>query len=276
MKILVPLKRVADPDNANKVKVPADGSKVDTAGLEWKANPFDEYALETALRLTEDGKAQKKRLGEIVVVTFGPKDTEATLRAALATGADRAIRVETDDDHIDGIIVAKALAKIVAEEKPDLVMLGKQQVDGDTNQVGQILAELLDWPMATFAGTVQEEDGGLLVGREVDGGQLDVRVKLPALVTVDLRVVNPTSVYSKVTDKSKFKYAEGVRFAPLPAIMKARKKPLAVKNLGDLVEDTALRVKYLRYEAPPERAAGVRVPDVDALVDKLKNEAKVL
>jgi electron transfer flavoprotein beta subunit len=153
VKILVPLKRVADPDNANKVKIPADGSKIDSSGLEWKPNPFDEYALETALRLTEDGKAQKKRLGEVVVVTFGPKDTETTLRAALATGADRAIRVETDDDALDGMIVAKALKTIVEAEKPDLVVLGKQTVDGDTNQVGQILAELLEWPAATFAAT---------------------------------------------------------------------------------------------------------------------------
>jgi len=276
VKVLVPLKRVADPDNANKVKVPADGSAVDTGSLEWKANPFDEYALETALRLTEDGKAQKKRLGEVVVATFGPKDTETTLRAALATGADRAIRVDAEDEALDGLLVAKALAKIVEEEKPDLVLLGKQQVDGDTNQVGQILAELLEWPMATFAGTVQEEEGALLVGREVDGGQLDVRVQLPALITVDLRVVNPTSVYSKVTDKEKFKYAEGVRFAPLPAIMKARKKPLDVKKLGDLVPDAAQKVKYIRYEAPPERKAGEKVEDVDTLVGKLKNEAKVL
>ena len=144
MKIFVALKRVADPDNANKVKIPADGGKIDTSGLEWKPNPFDEYALEAALRLTEDGKKQKKRLGEVVVATFGPKDTETTLRAALATGADRAIRVEANDDELDGLVVAKALKALVEAEKPDLVLMGKQAVDGDTNQVGQILAELLD------------------------------------------------------------------------------------------------------------------------------------
>jgi electron transfer flavoprotein beta subunit len=274
MKILVPLKRVADPDNANKVKVPPDGSKIDTAGLEWKPNPFDEYALETALRLTEDGKAQKTRLGEVVVVSFGPKDVETTLRAALATGADRAIRVEANDNDVDGLMVAKALKTLVEAEKPDLVLMGKQAVDGDTNQVGQILAELLDWPMATFAATIREEQGALVVGREVDGGQLNVRVKYPAVVTVDLRIVSPTSVYSLKTDKA-FKYHDGVRFAPLPAIMQARKKPLDVKNLADL-SPGALRTKYLRFQRPSERKAGVKVADVDELLRKLKNEAKVI
>jgi electron transfer flavoprotein beta subunit len=286
VKILVPIKRVADPDNANKVKIPGDGSRIDTTGLEWKPNPFDEYALETALRLTEDGKAQKTRLGEVVVVTFGPKDTETLLRSALATCAEpaapkpednkcRAIRVEADDDKLDGMLVARALVKLVEQEKPDLVLMGKQAVDGDTNQVGQILADLLDWPMATFAATIREEDGGLVVGREVDGGVLNVRVRYPAVVTVDLRIVSPTSVYSMKTDKA-FKYHDGVRFAPLPAIMQARKKPLENKNLGDLVADAALKVRYLRFEPPPARKAGVKVADVDELVSKLKNEAKVL
>ncbi len=275
MKILVPLKRVADPDNANKVKIPADGSTIDTTGLEWKPNPFDEYALETALRLTEDGKSPKARDGEVVVVTFGPKDCETTLRAALATGATRAIRVEADDQKIDGTVVAKALAKIVAEEKPDLVLMGKQAVDGDTNQTGQVLAELLDWPQATFAATIQEEEGGLVVGREVDGGVLELRVKYPAVVTVDLRIVSPTSVYSLKTDKS-FKYHEGVRFAPLPAIMQARRKPLDTKNLADYAGGEEPKVTYLRFEPPPERKAGEKVADVDELVAKLKDEAKVL
>ncbi len=275
MKILVPLKRVADPDNANKVKIAADGSKIDTSGLEWKPNPFDEYALEAALRLTEDGKAPKARKGEVVVVTFGPKDTEPTLRAALATGASRAIRVDASDDQLDGLVVAKALKALVEAEKPDIVLMGKQAVDGDTNQVGQILAELLDWPMATFAATLEEEDGSLKVGREVDGGVVNVRVKYPAVVTVDLRIVAPQSVYSLATDRA-FKYNDGVRFAPLPAIMQARRKPLDTKALGDLTSDTAVKTTYLRFEAPPERKAGVKVADVAELVDKLKNEAKVL
>jgi electron transfer flavoprotein beta subunit len=274
VKILVALKRVADPDNANKVKIPADGSKIDTSGLEWKPNPFDEYALETALRLTEDGKSPKARVGEVVVVTFGPKDTETTLRAALATGADRAIRVEAEDTELDGWLVAKALAKLVEAEKPDVVVMGKQAVDGDTNQVGQILAELLDWPMATFAATISEQADGLLVGREVDGGVLYLELKLPAIVTVDLRIVSPQSVYSKKTDRG-HKYPDGVRFAPLPAIMQARKKPLDVKKLSDLAAGE-LHIKYLKFEPPPQRKAGVKVGSVDELLQKLKLDAKVL
>lgn len=273
MKILVVLKRVADPDNANKVKITS--SSVDTAGLEWKINPFDEYALEAALRLTEDGKNNKVRLGEVVAVTFGPKDAETQLRSALATGADRALRIDTTDEALDGRLVAQALSKIVAQETPDLVLMGKQAVDGDSNQVGQRLAELLDYPMATFAATIAEEADGLLVGREVDGGVLSLRLKLPAVVTVDLRVVAPASVYSLKTDRS-FRYNDGVRFAPLPAIMKAKKKPLDVKPLSDFVSDPTVTTQYVRFAPPPKRGAGVKVKDVSELVDKLVNEAKVI
>jgi len=275
VKILVPLKRVADPDNANKVKVPADGSKVETTGLEWKPNPFDEYAVEAALRLTENGAQNKVRAGEVVVVTLGPKECETTLRAMLATGADRAIRIEADDDQLDGNVVALALKAIVDKEKPDFVLMGKQAVDGDTNQVGQFLAEYLGWPMATAAATIVEEAGALHVGREVDGGVINLKVKAPGLVTVDLRITAPTSVYSSQT-KRDFKYNDGVRFAPLPAIMKAKKKPLDVLKLGDLVADTSLRVIYKKFEPPQGRKAGVKVKDVAELVDKLKNEAKVI
>jgi electron transfer flavoprotein beta subunit len=275
VKILVPVKRVADPDNANKVTIPAGGARVDTTGMEWKANPFDEYALEAALRLTENGQQPKARAGEVVAVTFGTKDCEATLRSSMATGADKAIRIEAEDDKLDGHLVARALKTLVEQEKPDLVLLGKQAVDGDTNQVGQILAEQLGWPMATFVATIQEEQGALLCGREVDGGTLMVRVKLPAVVTVDLRIVAPTSVYSLKTAKT-FKYNEGVRFASLPAIMQAKRKPLALKALKDLAADQTLKIKYVRFEPPPARKAGIKVPDVATLVDKLKNEAKVL
>ncbi len=275
MKILVPLKRVADPDNANKVKIPASGATIETTGLEWKPNPFDEYALEAALRLTEDGKAPKVRAGEVVVVTFGPKETETTLRAALATGADRAIRVEAADDKLDGALVARALKTLVEREKPDLVLMGKQAVDGDSNQVGQILAELLDWPMATFAATMKEEAGAVLVGREVDGGVITLRAKLPAVVTVDLRIVAPTSVYSLKTAPA-FKYNDGVRFAALPAIMAAKKKPLATVALADLAADQALQVTYHAFQAPPARKAGIKVKDVSDLVNRLKSEAKAL
>ena len=275
MKILVPLKRVADPENANKVKIPAGGASIETTGLEWKPNPFDEYALEAALRLTENGATPKTRGGEVVVVSFGPKEVETTLRNALATGADRAIRVDANDNQLDGSLVARALKALVDKEKPDVIVMGKQAVDGDSNQVGQMLAQLLGWPQATFAATVLEEAGSLLVGREVDGGVLSLRVKLPALVTVDLRIVAPTSVYSKATAKT-FKYNDGVRFAALPAIMAAKKKPLAEVKLADLVADTKLRVEYHKFEAPPARKAGVKVKDVSDLVTRLKNEAKVL
>ena len=275
MKILVPLKRVADPDNANKVKIPASGDKIETTGLEWKPNPFDEYALEAALRLTENGQTPKVRAGEVVVVTFGPKETEQTLRAALATGADRAIRIDAADDKLDGDLVARALAALIEKEKPDVVVMGKQAVDGDSNQVGQILAELLDWPMATFAATIKEEAGALLVSREVDGGVATMRVKLPAIVTVDLRIVAPTSVYSTKTAAT-FKYNDGVRFAPLPAIMAARKKPLVEMKLADLAADQTLKVDYAAFQAPPARKAGIKVKDVTELVTRLKTEAKVL
>jgi electron transfer flavoprotein beta subunit len=275
VKILVPLKRVADPDNANKVKIPASGDKVDTTGLEWKPNPFDEYALEAALRLTENGQQPKTRAGEVVVVTFGPKETESTLRGALATGADRAIRVDTTDEQIDGDLVARALKAIVEKEKPDVVLLGKQAVDGDNNQVAQLLAEYLDWPQATFAATIEEEAGALLVGREVDGGVAKLRVKFPAVVSVDLRIVAGTSVYSTKTART-FKYNDGVRFAALPAIMAAKKKPLVEHKLADLASDTALKVSYSTYTAPPARKAGIKVKDVAELVNKLATEAKVL
>jgi electron transfer flavoprotein beta subunit len=275
VKILVPLKRVSDPDNANKIKIPPGGATIETAGLEYKPNPFDEYALEAALRLTENGTAPKQRIGETVVVTFGPKETETMLRSALATGADRAIRIDVLDDALDGSLVARALKAVVEREKPDLVLIGKQAVDGDSNQVGQMLAELLGWPMATFAATVKEQDDRLLVGREVDGGVISLKVKLPAVVTVDLRIVAPTSVYSKHTPPT-FKYNDGVRFAALPAIMAAKKKPLAEIGMADLASDTTLRIRYLRFEAPQTRKAGAKVKTVTELVEKLKNDAKVL
>lgn len=275
MKILVAIKRVIDPDNANKIKVTSNGDAIDAKGLEWKLNPFDEYALEAALRLTEDGKAPKVRAGEVVVVTLGPKEAETQLRSALATGADRAIRVDTTDEQLDGRLVAKVLASIAQAEKPDLIILGKQAVDGDSNFVGQALAELLDFPMATFAATILEETGGVLVSREVDGGLCTLRLKSPALVTVDLRIVAPESVRSLKT-AADFKYQDGVRFAPLPAIMAAKKKPLDVKTLTELSQGTALGSQYFKFELPPPRKAGIKVPDVPSLVDKLANEAKVI
>ena len=275
MKILVPLKRVADPDNANKVKLGPGGSKIETTGLESKPNPFDEYAIETALRLTENGASPKARLGEVIALTFGPKEAEATLRQALATGADRAIRVDATDDQLDGDLVARALKAIVDKEKPDLVLLGKQQVDSDSNQVGQLLAEYLGWPQATFAGSIKSEgDKALVVGREVDGGTIKLKVTLPAVVTVDLRIVAPKSVQSMHSPAHA--YADGVRFAALMAIMAAKKKPLVELKLAELAPETAAKIKYTSFELPPARKAGVKVKTVAELVTKLKTEAKVL
>ena len=276
MKILVPLKRVADPDNAAKVKVPSDGSNVETTGLEGKPNPFDEYAVEKALRLTENGAQNKTRTGEVIVATLGPKECESIpIRSMLATGADRAIRVDTTDDNLDGHLVAAALKAIVDKEQPDFVIMGKQAVDGDTNQVGQLLAEYLGWPMATSVAIITEDNGTLTVGREVDGGVIFLSVRPPAIITVDLRVVAPTSVYSSHT-KRDFKYNDGVRFAPLPAIMKAKKKPIDVFSLTDLVPNPKMHVEYIRFAAPQHRKAGVMVKDTAELVDKLTSEAKVL
>ncbi len=274
MKILVPLKRVSDPDNANKIKI--GGGKIDTTGLEWKPNPFDEYAVETALRLTENGTNAKARLGEVLVVSFGPKEVETTLRAALATGADRAIRVDATDDQLDGDVVARALKTLVEKEKPDLVLCGKQAVDGDSNQVGQLLAEYLGWPQATFAGSIKSEaDKALLVGREVDGGTMFLKVTLPAVVSVDLRIVAPKSVTSVHTPPT-HNYADGVRFAALMAIMAAKKKPLVEVKLQELAEGATPRITYAGFEPPPARKAGIKVKTVAELVEKLKTEAKVL
>jgi electron transfer flavoprotein beta subunit len=276
VKIIVALKRVADPDNANRITITPDGRAVQTSGLEWKLNPFDEYALEAALRLTENGAQPKARRGEVVVVTLAPADAEPSLRAALAMGADRAVRVDAQDEHLDGRLVALALARVVAAEQPDLVLLGKQTVDGESNQVGQRVAELLDWPMATFAATaVEEAEGTLVVGREVDGGVLTLRLRLPALVTVDLRIVGGTSVRSRFTDAG-FRYNDGARFAPLPAILAAKKKPIVVRPLAEVVESAGLSNRYHRFERPAQRKAGVKVRDVAELVARLSSEAKVL
>jgi electron transfer flavoprotein beta subunit len=275
VKILVAVKRVADPDNLNKIKLSPQG-KVDTTGLEPKASPYDDYALETALRLTENGANTKQRLGEVVVVTFGPKEAEQMLRAMLGTGADRAIRVDATDDTLDGDLVARGLKGIVEKEKPDLVLLGYQQAENESNEVGQMLAEYLGWPQATFAGSIKsEDDKALVVGREIEGATATVRVTLPAVVTVLDKIVHPKSVQSKHTAPT-HAYADGVRFAALMAIMAAKKKPLAEMKLADVAADAALKVTYGAAELPPKRAAGVKVKDVKELVTKLKTEAKVI
>jgi len=275
VKILVAIKRVADPENLNKIKLSPQG-KVDSTGLEPKASPYDDYALEAALRLTENGTNTKARLGEVVVATFGPKEAEQTLRAMLGTGADRAIRVDATDEALDGDLVARGLKALVEKEKPDLVLLGYQQTENESMEVGQMLAEYLGWPQATFAGSIKsEDDKALVVGREVEGGTAQVRVTLPAVVTVIDKIVKAKSVASKHTPAT-HTYPEGVRFAALMAIMAAKKKPLAEVKLAELAADATLKVKYEGNEMPPKRAAGVKVKDVKELVTRLKTEAKVI
>jgi electron transfer flavoprotein beta subunit len=276
VKILVPVKRVTDPDNANKMKVSPDGARVTSDGLEWKLNPFDEYAVETALRLNENA-ASGDRLGEVIIVSLGPDDVATTLRQPLAMGADRAVLVKADDGEIDSGVVARALKSVVESEKPDLVLMGKQAVDGDSNSAGQMLAELLGWPMATFAMSIHVEDGGktLRVGREVDTGVLTVKVTLPAVVTVDLRIVSPAAVKNGTTPDAHV-YNEGARYASLKGIMAAKKKAIDVKSLAD-VGGGAASVKSTKFELPPKRSGQVKyVADVNELVNRLKTEAKVI
>lgn len=277
MKILVSMKRVADPDNANKVKITADGKQVTSEGLEWKPNPFDEYAVETALRILEDGVGSGKLRGELVVATIGPQEVTQQVRQCLAMGADRGIIVEGADEQLDATVVARALAKLVEKEQPDLVLVGKQAVDGDSNQVAQILAEMLGWPQATFAGQIDTpaDLNRATVVREVDGGAATVTVQFPAVISVDLRVVTPGGVTNNVSPADK-EYQEGPRYASLRGIMKAKKKPIDSYSFGDLGVDQTLRVSALAFEAPPVRSAGVIVETVEELVQKLKDEAKVI
>ncbi len=277
MKILVSIKRVSDPDNANKVKVAADGSKVTTEGLEWKPNPFDEYAIEAALRLNENGKTGEK-LGETIVVSIGPAEAAQTIRQTLAMGADRGILVKAEDADLDGAVVARTLKALVDKEKPDIVVMGKQAVDGDSNTAGQVLAELLGWPMATFAAGIATTDGGktFVVAREVDTGVLTVKVTAPAVITVDLRIVTPASVKNGVTPAD-HAYAEGPRYASLKGIMAAKKKPIEETTLAALGVDAKTVTKYVKFEAPPARkGVAVFVETAAELVAKLHNDAKVL
>jgi len=275
MKILVPVKRVADPDNANKMKVSADGTHVTSEGLEWKLNPFDEYAVEAALRLNENASSGE-RLGEVIIISLGPDEVQTTLRQPLAMGADRAIHIKAGDDVLDSTVVAHALAAVALAEKPDLVLMGKQAVDGDSNTAGQMLAELLGWPMATFAMSISQSGNDLTVGREVDTGVLTVKVTLPAVVTVDLRIVAPKSVQNGQTPAS-HEYSEGARYASLKGIMAAKKKPIDAKSLADLAVTQAPVVKYSKFELPAARSGSVKyVETVDELVNLLKTQAKVI
>lgn len=243
MKILVPVKRVIDYNVKPRVK--ADGTGVDLANVKMSMNPFDEIAVEEALRIKEAGKAE-----EVVAVSVGPAKAQETLRTALAMGADRAILIETDET-VEPLAVAKLLAKVAAEENPGLILLGKQAIDDDSNQTGQMLAALLGWGQATFANTVAVEGDSVTVAREIDGGLQTVKLGTPAIVTTDLRLNEP-------------------RYASLPNIMKAKKKPLDTKTPGDYGVDIAPRLTTLKVTEPPVRSAGIKVADVDALVGKLK------
>ena len=249
MKVLVPVKRVIDYNV--KARVKSDQSGVDLANVKMSMNPFCEIAVEEAVRLKEKGVVT-----EIVAVSIGPVQAQETLRTSLAMGADRAILVQTDQD-IEPLAVAKVLQALIAEEKPELVIMGKQAIDGDNNATGQMLAALLGWPQATFASAVEVSGAKAKVTREVDGGLQTLEVDLPAVITADLRLNEP-------------------RYASLPNIMKAKKKPLDVKELGSLGVDTAPRLKVVKVTEPPKRAGGIKVESAADLVMKLKNEAGVL
>lgn len=275
MKILVPMKRVPDP--AQKTKI-SDG-RVDLTGATWIVNTFDEYAVETALRLLENGETGQ-RIGnpgdEIVAVTIGPEEAAKELRTCLRIGADRAIHVVAADDALDSLVVAKVLAEVIAAEKPDLVLMGKQAVDGDANQVGQILAGKLNWPQATFAASIELQDSALLVGREVDGGVEYKRVPMPCVVTVDLRIISAHAVRNGVTPTTFAYSGEGARLPSLKAIMAGNKKPLATAKLSDYGTDHNAVIREVGVELPPPRAAGQIVADIPTLVKKLAEEAKVI
>jgi electron transfer flavoprotein beta subunit len=243
MKLLVAVKRVIDYNVKPRVKM--DGSGVDLANVKMSMNPFDEIAVEEAIRLKEKGQAT-----EIVAVSIGPAKAQETLRTALAMGADRAILIQTDEE-VEPLAVAKILKGVVEEEQPGLVILGKQAIDDDSNQVGQMLGALLDWPQGTFASKVELAGSDVSVTREIDGGLETVKLATPAIVTTDLRLNEP-------------------RYASLPNIMKAKSKPLATKSPGDFGVDVAPRLETLKVTEPAKRQAGVKVASVDELVTKLK------
>ncbi|MCX7733358.1 MAG: electron transfer flavoprotein subunit beta/FixA family protein [bacterium] len=248
MKILVPIKRTHDP--YSKIKLKPDGSGIDTSNIKFVINPFDEIAVEEALRKKE------KHGGEVVILSIGTQEAVEQIRTALAMGADRGILVDTAGKTLDQDSIARIMVKIIGEEKPDLVIMGKQAIDDDSNQVGQLLSEYLNWPQATFASKVDIQDKKATVVREVDGGLETVEVDLPAIITTDLRLNQP-------------------RYASLPGIMKAKQKPLKVVKLDELGVDITPKIVVEKLETPPERKAGIKVKDVDELIAKLK-EMKAL
>ena len=249
MKIMVPVKRVVDYNV--KVRVKADGSGVDVANVKMSMNPFDEIAVEEAVRQKEGGSAT-----EVVAVSCGTAQSQQVLIPAMAVGADRAVLVETDAE-LQPLTVAKLLKAVADKEQPQLIILGKQATDDDANQTGQMLAALLGWPQATFASKIDIQGDKAIVSREVDGGQETLELTLPAIVTADLRLNEP-------------------RYVTLPNIMKAKKKPLETVSAADLGVDVTSRIRTLKVSEPPSRSAGIMVPDIATLVSKLKNEAKVI
>jgi len=253
------------------------GGAVDLADTTWQVNPFDEYAVEAALRLTEKCKGGE-RSGEVVVVSIGPKDTATQLRQLLAMGADRAILVGGDDAALDADLVARILKALTEAEKPDLVLMGKQAVDGDDNQVGQILAGYLGWPQATFlsAITLAVDGKSAKVCREVDTGVEERRVRLPAVATVDLRIIGKKAVRNEALAGPEVEWEDTQRLASLKGIMAAKKKGLKEITLDSLGVKASLSVKTLRHDSPPARKAGIKVASVEDLVAKLHTEAKVI
>ena len=249
MKILVTAKRVTDPEA--KIKLKSDNSGIVEDGVDFKPNPFDENAVEGALQLKEEHG------GEVVVLSIGPADVQSTIRTGLAMGADRGILVSGDDMALDGDLVARIIAAIVKRENPDIVLMGKQCIDGDSNQTGQLLAEYLQWPQACFASAITVSDSNAQVSREVDGGIETIEVDLPCVITADLRLNEP-------------------RYASLPGIMKAKRKPIDNLTIDELGVEPARKVETRRYDTPPVRQAGVMVADIAELVHKLQNEAKAL
>ncbi len=249
MKILVAVKRVVDYNV--KIRVNADNSAVDLANVKMSINPFDEIAVEEAIRIKEANKAD-----EIIVVSIGPKENQETIRSALALGADRGLLMQTDEET-QPLAVAKILKYVVEAESPDLVILGKQAIDDDSNQTGQMLSALMNWPQGTFASKIDLMDNEVNVTREIDGGLETIRLKLPAVITTDLRLNEP-------------------RYAKLPNIMKAKKKPLDIQQVSETGIDIKPRLTTIKVTEPAQRSAGIKVSSVTELVEKLRNEAKVI
>ncbi len=270
MKIIVPVKPVADPDNANKITVINSGRELDFNNLEIKPNPFDEYALEAALRILELSVNSGRLRGEIVLVTVGDSSSVKQIRQSLAMGADRAVLIEIPDRELDALLVAKLLSKVAEKESADLIIMGKQAVDGDSNQVAQMSSELLGWPVISSAGNIEitENLDQMIIKREVDGGVVLVKTSFPAVVSVDLRVVLPDGVNNHVATDGN--YSEGPRFATLKNVMRAKRKKIDILTPQDLGIEPALSAKTVSFTLPKKRKQGIFVESAAELVKILK------